>query len=64
MFTERIVNLEEENIKLAEQNSKLEESIDIALNNVRTLQEGKLKKDELINKLVIENEHLKEHVKT
>ena len=64
MFTERIVSLEEENIKLAEKNSKLQVSIGIASNNVRSLQEEKLKKDEIINKLMIDNEKLKARVKT
>ena len=63
MFTERIVSLEEENIKLAEKNSKLEENIDSASNNVRSLQEEKIKKDEIINKLMIDYEKLKANVK-
>ena len=57
MFTERIVNLEEENKQLTEKNSKLEESINIASDTVRSLQEEKLKKDEKINKLIIDNEN-------
>ena len=51
MFTERIVNLEEDN-------SKLQENINIASNSVRSWQEEKLKKDEIINKLIIDNEKL------
>ena len=64
MFTERIVSLEELNIQLAEKNSKLEESIDIAANTVRSLQEEKLNDDEKINKLRIDNKKLKARVKT
>ena len=64
MFTERIVKLEEENIQLADKNSKLEESIDNSSNSVRTLQEEKLKQDEVVNNLMIDNKNLKAHVET
>ena len=62
MFTERIVNLEEENKQLDEKNSKLEENLDIASNNIISLQEEKLKKDEIIDQLIINNEKLKANV--
>ena len=62
-FMKRIVSLEDENEQLAKKNSKLEENNDIALNTVRSLQEEKLKTDEVINKLIIDNEKLKVHIK-
>ena len=64
MFTERIVSLEELNIQLAEKNSKLEESLDIAANTVRSLQDEKIKKDGIIDQLIVDNEKLKVHIET
>jgi len=64
LFTKRIVNLEIQNKQLAEKNSKLEENINSATNTVRSLQEEKVEKDEIINKLIIDNEKLKVHIET
>ena len=63
MFTERIVSLEKLNIQLAQKNSSLEESLVIAANTIRSLQEKKINDGEKINKLRVDNEKLKAHVK-
>ena len=55
-------SLEAENKQLASNNSKLERNIKTAENTVRSLQEEKLKQDEKITEVLINNEKLKEHI--